>query len=48
MIGLIGTWRLVRVEAFDANGNPQPGPHDDAPIDRVMFNALSPKETAHG
>lgn len=32
MISIVGTWRLVRAEAFDANGKPQPAPYvgDDA------------------
>ena len=27
MISIVGTWRLVRAEAFDANGKPQPAPY---------------------
>jgi hypothetical protein len=37
MIKIVGTWRLVRAEAFDANGKPQPSPYGGAPIGRVMF-----------
>src|SRR5438552_5710351 len=38
-ISLVGTWRLVRAEAFDANGKPQPAPYVGAPIGRVMFTS---------
>ena len=37
MINIIGTWRLVRAEAFDANGQAQPAPYGGAPIGRVLF-----------
>ena len=37
MTSIVGTWRLVRAEAFDANGKPQPAPYGGAPIGRVMF-----------
>src|SRR3981081_425071 len=39
MISIVGTWRLVRAEAFDANGKPQPAPYGGAPIGRVMFTS---------
>jgi Lipocalin-like domain len=39
MISIVGTWRLVRAEAFDANGKPQPTPYGGAPIGRVMFTS---------
>ena len=39
MISIVGTWRLVRAEAFDANGNPQPAPYGGAPIGRAMFTS---------
>ena len=41
MISIVGTWRLVRAEAFDANGKPQPAPYGGAPIGRVMFTSSS-------
>src|SRR5215468_5768308 len=39
MISIVGTWRLVRAEAFDANGNPRPAPHGGAPVGRIMFTS---------
>ncbi len=39
MTSIVGTWRLVRAEAFDANGKPQPAPYGGAPIGRVMFTS---------
>ena len=39
MSNIVGTWRLVRAEAFDANGKPQPPPYGGAPIGRVMFTS---------
>ena len=39
MSNIVGTWRLVRAEAFDANGKPQPAPYGGAPIGRVMFTS---------
>src|SRR3954466_15026815 len=39
MISIVGTWRLVRAEAFDANGKPQPAPYGGAPMGRVMFTS---------
>lgn len=39
MISIVGTWRLVRAEAFDANGKPRPAPYGGAPIGRVMFTS---------
>jgi Lipocalin-like domain len=39
MISIVGTWRLVRAEAFDANGKPRPVPYGGAPIGRVMFTS---------
>src|SRR5262249_50755041 len=39
MISIVGTWRLVRAEAFDTNGTPQPAPYGGAAIGRVMFTS---------
>ena len=39
MISIVGTWRLARAEAFDANGKPQPAPYGGAAIGRVMFTS---------
>ena len=39
MISIVGTWRLVRAEALDANGKPQPAPYGGAPVGRVMFTS---------
>jgi hypothetical protein len=39
MSNIVGTWRLVRAEAFDANGKPQPAPYGGTPIGRVMFTS---------
>ena len=39
MISIVGTWRLVRAEAFDANGMRRPAPYGGAPIGRVMFTS---------
>ena len=39
MTSIVGTWRLVHAEAFDANGKPQPAPYGGAPIGRVMFTS---------
>ena len=39
MISIVGTWRLVRAEAFDAEGKPQPAPYGGAPVGRVMFTS---------
>ena len=39
MISIVGTWRLVRAEALDANGKPQPTPYGGAPVGRVMFTS---------
>jgi len=39
MISIVGTWRLVRAEAFDANGKPQPTPYGGAPIGRLMLTS---------
>jgi len=39
MISIIGTWRLVRAEAFDANGKLLPPPLGAAPVGRVMFTS---------
>jgi Lipocalin-like domain len=39
MTSIVGTWRLVRTEAFDANGKPQPAPYGSAPVGRVMFTS---------
>jgi hypothetical protein len=37
MISIVGTWRLVRAEAFDANGKAGPAPYGGSPVGRVMF-----------
>ena len=34
---IIGTWRLVRAEAFDEHGTPQPSPYGNAPLGRLML-----------
>ena len=39
MISIVGTWRLVRAEAFDANGKPQPALYGGTPMGRVMFTS---------
>src|SRR5262245_24367976 len=39
MISIVGTWRLVRAEAFAANGTPQPAPLGGAPVGRLMFTS---------
>jgi len=39
MTSIVGTWRLVRAEAFDANGKPQPAPYGGAPLGRVTFTS---------
>ena len=39
MSSIVGTWRLVRVEAFDADGKPQPGSYGGAPIGRLMLTS---------
>ena len=39
MSSIIGTWRLVRAEAFDSSGNPQPAPYGGTPVGRVMFTS---------
>jgi len=39
MISIVGTWRLVRAEAFDTHGKPQPAPYGGAPIGRVLFTS---------
>jgi len=39
MTSIVGTSRLVRAEAFDAIGKPQPAPYGGAPIGRVMFTS---------
>ena len=36
-MNIIGTWRLVRAEAFDADGRPRPAPYGNAPLGRVAF-----------
>src|SRR5215475_5009253 len=37
MLSIVGTWRLVRAEAFDTNGKPQPAPYGGTPVGRIMF-----------
>jgi len=39
MQNIVGTWRLVRVEAFNAEGKQVPGSYGGAPIGRVMFTS---------
>lgn len=39
MNSIIGTWRLVRAEAFDADGRPQPAPYGGAPFGRIMLTS---------
>jgi hypothetical protein len=39
MNSIVGTWRLVRAEAFDASGKPQPAPYGGTPVGRVMFTS---------
>ena len=34
---IIGTWRLVRVEAFDGDGKPQAPPYGNVPMGRLML-----------
>ena len=38
---IVGTWRLVRVEAFDAEGRPQPAAYGGAPLGRLMLTSGS-------
>lgn len=35
----VGTWRLVRAEAADADGNPLPAPYGGHPAGRLMLGA---------
>ena len=39
MTSIVGTWCLVRAEAFDADGKPQPAPYGGAPVGRVMLTS---------
>ncbi len=39
MTDIVGTWRLVRAEAFDADGKPQPAPYGGAPMGRLMLTS---------
>ena len=39
MTNIVGTWRLVRAEAFDTNGKPLPVPYGGTPVGRVMFTS---------
>jgi len=39
MKSIVGTWRLLRAEAFDAHGRPQPAPLGGVPVGRVMFTS---------
>jgi len=41
LLSIVGTWRLVRAEAFDTNGKPQPAPYGGAPVGRIMFTKRS-------
>lgn len=36
---IVGTWRLVRAEAFDAEGTPQAPPYGNAPMGRLMLTS---------
>jgi len=36
---IVGTWKLVRASAKDANGNPLPEPYGGQGIGRVVFTA---------
>jgi hypothetical protein len=38
-MNVIGTWRLVRAEAFDADGKPRPPPYGNAPLGRLMLTS---------
>jgi Lipocalin-like domain len=39
MQSIVGTWRLVKAEAHDANGKPLPLPYGGKGMGRVTFNA---------
>ena len=39
MISIVGTWRLVRAEAFDADGKPQAAPYGGVPVGRIMLTS---------
>jgi hypothetical protein len=39
MSNIVGTRRLVRVEAFDADGKPQPAAYGGAPAGRIMLTS---------
>jgi len=39
MNSIVGTWRLVRDAAFDADGKLQPAPYGGVPVGRVMFTS---------
>lgn len=39
MSNITGTWRLVRVEAFDADGKPQPNAYGGAPMGRLLLTS---------
>ncbi len=39
MNSIVGTWRLVRDETFDADGKPQPAAYGGAPVGRVMLTS---------
>jgi len=39
MSSIVGTWRLVRNDAFDADGNPVPPPYGPQPMGLAMFHA---------
>jgi hypothetical protein len=39
MVSIIGTWRLAKAEAHDANGKPLPPPYGGNGMGRVTFNA---------
>lgn len=39
MLSIVGTWRLVKAEAHDPNGNPLPAPYGGRGMGRVCFTA---------
>ena len=38
-MNIIGTWRLLRAEAFDGDGKQQPPPYGNAPMGRLMLTS---------
>jgi lipocalin-like protein len=39
MPSIVGTWRLVKADAHDANGKPLPAPYGGKGMGRVTFNS---------